>query len=197
MPVIPRTFHRVVPHPVPDVFDGYWQRFQDLHPDWEFKTWQDPIDPDGFELGGLFDRCNSGAQLADLVRIEVVYRFGGVYVDMDVEPFKAFDDLPDRSFWVAAQGDGQLCNAVFAAEPQHPALRALMDDLIGSWPEGNPTNTGPALFTRILSARPDVMIMPPYYFYPYGWSEKDRAMGPFTGSYAAHRWNHSWAGWDQ
>jgi hypothetical protein len=69
--VIPKILHRCVPEVVPDRYAEFWDRFCAMHPDWQHVTWQDPLNPDDWELGFLFDRCTAGAQLAGLVRLEV------------------------------------------------------------------------------------------------------------------------------
>ena len=91
---IPRILHRTVPKETTEQVEGWWDQLQALHPDWEAHTWREPINPDDFPLvGRLLDACQTGAQRADLIRLEVLYRFGGFYVDSDCEPFRPFDSL--------------------------------------------------------------------------------------------------------
>lgn len=193
--MIPRILHRVVPEVVPDRFEEFWGRWRELHDGWELMTWQDPIDPADWELGWLHGRCTAGAQLAGLMRLEVVYRFGGVYVDMDLEPVRPFDELLDHRCFIGTEGNGVLTDAVFGAERHHPGIRACIDLLASGFWSRNPSETGPLLTTRMLSGRDDVTVLPQAAFYPYLWHEAEVEPGP--GTYAIHRWNHSWKAWNE
>lgn len=191
--MIPPILHRVVPEQIPARFDDYWKRWGDLHPDWQQLTWQDPLNPDDWELGFLFDRCTAGAQLAGLVRLEVVWRHGGVYVDMDVEPVRSIDDLLAHSCFFGTEGGGILTDAIFGAEPGHPGIRACIDLLVNGFWSANPSDTGPRLTSAVLAGRDDVTVLPQEAFYPYLWHEDE--VPPKPGTYAIHRWNHSWKDW--
>lgn len=194
--MIPRMFHRVVPEVVPDRFEEFWERFKRLHPGWEFVTWQDPLDPADWETGFLFDRCTAGAQLAGLVRLEVIWRYGGFYVDMDMEPLRSFEPLREHQCVFGTEGNGVLTDAIFGAEQHHPGIRACVDRFLrGFWHE-NPSMTGPLHTTHVLGGRPDVTVLEQKAFFPYLWTEPERAGEEFPDSFAVHRWNHSWKHWD-
>lgn len=76
----------------------------DKHPDWTIKFWTDRRRPlpnkkmelnliSGFELSELkqcFDESDNYAEKSDLLRYEILYREGGLYVDHDVKCFKSF-----------------------------------------------------------------------------------------------------------
>ena len=115
---------------MPDRFEAFWEQAQRLHAGWEFRTWQIPLEPRDFELGHKFGQCTSGAQLAGLVRLEVLWRYGGVYVDMDIEPLRPFDDLLRLPGFVGTEDGAVLTDALLAAEPGHPGFRACIDDYL-------------------------------------------------------------------
>jgi mannosyltransferase OCH1-like enzyme len=194
--VIPKILHRCVPAEVPERYAKFWVGFQRLHPEWEFHTWQDPLDPDDWELGFLFDRCTAGAQLAGLVRLEVIWRYGGVYVDMDMEPLKALDPLLSHECWFGTEDGVILTDAVFGAEQGHPGIRACIDRFLDGFWHPNPSMTGPRHTTAVLSGRADVTVLPKDAFFPYIWTEPERAGEEFPDSFAVHRWNHSWKDWN-
>ena len=52
------------------------------------------------------------------------------------------------------------------------------------------TTVAPAAAPLTLVARdyPEVTILPPDAFYPYGWDEPERRHDEFPGSYAVHHW---------
>jgi mannosyltransferase OCH1-like enzyme len=195
--VIPKILHRVVPAEVPERYEKFWVGFQELHPGWEFRTWQDSLDPDDWELGFLFKRCTAGAQLAGLVRLEVIWRYGGVYVDMDMEPLKPLDPLLGHQCWFGTEDGVILTDAVFGAVQGHAGIRACIDRFLDGFWHPNPSMTGPRHTTAVLSGRPDVTVLPKDAFFPYIWTEPERAGEDFPDSFAVHRWNHSWKDWDQ
>lgn len=193
--MIPKVLHRTVPEDVPARFEEFWQQWCDMHPDWQTFTWQDPLDPADWELGHLFQRCKTGAQLAGLVRLEVVYRIGGVYVDMDMEPLRPIDDLCDNECFVGDELCGVLPDAMFGAVPGHPGIGTCIERLLQGFWSNNPSDTGPRLFHVVLSGRNDVTVLPKNALYPYSWTEPERAGEDFPDSYAVHRWNNSWKDW--
>jgi hypothetical protein len=84
---IPRILHRTIPERVDRKVDDWWEHWRQLHPGWELMTHRDPLDPNDWpETGDLWEQCQSGAQKAGLIRLEALWRWGGVYVDSDVEP---------------------------------------------------------------------------------------------------------------
>lgn len=194
---IPRILHRVVPEVSPPESEEWWLRFGELHPDWTLLTHRDPLKPVDWPLTAhRWAACTSGAQLAGLVRLEALWRFGGVYVDADVEPHLSLEPLlPLRAF--AAWEDAKVVpDAVLGAEPEHPAIRACLELALkrvsrGAW------ESGPGVTTAVLAGRPDVLLLPPGSFYPvhYRDPERDRKMAagptdPWT--FALHHYAGSW-----
>jgi mannosyltransferase OCH1-like enzyme len=198
--MIPKIIHRTIPEAVPAEFRNYWNTFVDLHPGWEFRTYRDPLNPDEWELGFLFERCTAGAQLAGLVRVEAIWRWGGWYVDMDVEPIRNFEPLLDHELAIASEDGSLLTDAIFGAEAGHPGLRSIMDRFLEGYWDPSPHETGPTLMTKILTGRPDVTVLPAITFYPYLYWEKQRRFESFDANpdtYAVHHWNHSWKDWNK
>jgi len=193
---IPRILHRVVPEVTSAESEAWWHRFGELHPDWTLLTHRDPLDPTEWPLTAhRWSACTSGAQLAGLIRLEALWRWGGIYVDSDVEPYRSFEPLlPLRAF--AAWEDAKVVpDAVLGAEPEHPAIRACLEMALkrirrGAW------ESGPGVTTAILPGRSDVLLFPPGSFYPYHYkakhlrAEDHAAAQPWA--FAAHHWAGSW-----
>ncbi len=189
-------FHRiwVGPRPMPSSSFDFWKKFRVMHPDWDFTTWTEPIEPSDYELGKLFRSCQHPAQLADLMRIEILWRLGGVYVDIDCEVIRPFDPLLRHSLFIG-EYNGELQNAVLGSVPQHEGLRAVMDSLLEYevLPPGHISeSTGPVLLTRILAKRDDVTVMPKEAFFPWVWDEKHDRAAITEETYAVQHWNLSW-----
>lgn len=193
---IPRILHRVVPASTSEEAETWWDRFGALHPGWTLLTHRDPLDPADWPLTARsWKLCTSGAQFAGLIRLEALWRWGGIYIDSDVEPYRSFEPLlPLRAF--AAWEDAKVVpDAVLGAEPEHPAIRACLTLALkrlrqGAW------ESGPGVTTTLLPGRSDVLLLPPGSFFPYHYHEKHRrhedhaAAQPWA--FAAHHWAGSW-----
>lgn len=73
------------------------------------------------------------AHKADIIRLEVLSRYGGIYLDADVFVQKSFDDLLENSVVMGLQKDGQeegLANAVILAEQNAPFLDRWMSQYV-------------------------------------------------------------------
>lgn len=198
---IPRILHRTVPADTTAEVEGWWEVFAELHPEWELRTWRDPLDPKDFPTTApLWDRCATGAQLAGLVRLEVLHRHGGVYVDSDVEPYRALDVLLHLPGFAAWEDARVIPDAVLGFEKGHPAVVEMLEracaavtDGAGAW------ESGPGVTTSVLRGRHDVLLLPPGSFFPYHYSDKRRRrhedhMAAQPWAFAAHHWAASWVG---
>lgn len=171
---IPRIFHRVVPEHTSDEVEGYWQALQQLHPGWRFLTHRDPLVPGEWpETARRWGACRTGASLADLVRLEALWRWGGIYVDSDFEPYRSMEPLLPLEVFAAWEDERVVPNAVMGARREHPAIRAAIDEALrrvrrGTW-EGGPGTT-----TAVFVGRPDVLLLPPGSFYPVHYRDPER-----------------------
>jgi mannosyltransferase OCH1-like enzyme len=179
--------------------EGAWR---DTNPGWTVHTWRE------WELPVLrnqvwFDAATSPAQQADIVRLELLQRIGGVYIDTDFVPLRPIEELVEATdFFIASEDGHWLSTGIVGARPAHPFLTVLVDGIgpsILSRPGGPPNEqTGPKYVTaRYLdysrdAAAPPIAIFPPALFYPYHFSEPEQREGPFPEAYAVHEWSMSW-----
>lgn len=198
--MIPRRLIRTVPAETSTKVEQWWQQACDLHPDWEHVTLRDPIDRDQFPItSGYWDTCESGAQLADLVRAEELFWRGGVYIDSDFECFTPFDPLLPLAGFAAWEDPERIPNAVMGFEPDHPALQEVLQLAIQRHHDGT-WAAGVGVTTEVFQGRTDMLTLPPGAFFPYHWKNKDRADKTRTflqltnpWAFGAHHWAHSWA----
>lgn len=201
---IPRILHRTVPvETSPDV-ERWWAGWRDVLGDtWELRTHRDPLDPaDWPETAHAWPHVQNGAQLADLVRLEALLRWGGVYVDSDVEAYRSLEPLLPLSAFAAWEDARTVPNAVLGAVPGHPAIReclALAVDrvLAQRGGEADVWRAGPGVTTEVLPGRDDVLVLPPGTFYPYHYTEAKTERGrdhrkAQPWAFGAHHWAGSW-----
>lgn len=198
--MIPPTLHRVWlgDAPIPDDYERYWEGWQERHPSWAFVTWRD-ADLEWLVNRAEFDASPTLSERSDVARYEIVARYGGVYIDTDVECLRPIDDLlaPSVGAFAGWEFGHRLCTAVLGGEPGHPALQALVDWL-PAWcasHDGEPPDrrTGPLYLTTTWWKRRDVTRFAREIFYPVGWWQRELLGGDYpTGSYAVHHWAGSW-----
>jgi FkbM family methyltransferase len=171
------------------------ERAEMLHPGWEIKVWQDPVKAEGWLLEKYWTKVNSGAQFADLLRLDVLNKYGGVYIDSDLLLLKCLDDLTDGfDFFVGSEDGERLTNAVIGAAKGHAAIRALIEELLSNEPDWGmrpDVTTGPGLFTRTLQWNKRITVLPRETFYAYGPNEKHFRRN-HRHSYGEHLWGNSW-----
>lgn len=200
---IPRILHRTVPETTSAQVEAWWQRFGELHPGWLLRTYRDPLNPREWPLTGRhWKLCRTGAQKAGLIRLEALYREGGVYVDSDCEPYRSLEPLLSARAFAGWEDARCVPDAVLGAEPEHPAIKACLELAIerlngrAGPAERFTWQTGAGVTTAILPGRPDVLLLPPGSFYPYHYKEPERrdedhaAAQPWA--FLAHHWAGSW-----
>lgn len=136
---IPRLIHRLwLDDPLPEPFAVNGQRWGDLHPDWTVTDWLRSSGLPRLRNQQLVDQAqqlypNDWKRFtADLVRLELLWLYGGVYADTDVTPHRHIGPLLDGRSCVVGRspqtrrGKHPITNAVMAAEPGHPYIDALI-----------------------------------------------------------------------
>jgi mannosyltransferase OCH1-like enzyme len=135
-PLIPKIMHHVWvgSSDLPPLYQNYLNECKKLHPDWEFKIWGDKeIAELGLIYQDLYDKMRSYPGKADILRYEVLYRFGGVYRDMDVKCFKPIDDLNHMyDFFIGTDGPFYfrylaLSNGLIGSKPEHKIIKDTLD----------------------------------------------------------------------
>lgn len=203
--MIPARLIRTVPEQTSGQVEDWWRQACDLHPDWDHTTYRDPLDPAWFPLTSPYwHLCESGAQLAGLVRLEALWSAGGFYLDSDLELFRPLDHLRQCRMVGTWEDNDTVPDWFLAAEPHHPAVKLCLDLAIvriqsddPAWRTGRGAwSTGPGVTTTVLPGRDDVLLLAPAVLAPYHYTEKHRAAEPHHTNpicLGAHRWAHSWA----
>lgn len=147
-----KTVHRMWlgPHPMPDDYVEFGQEWKRLNPDWEVKDWtEDELLP-ALNQNVIDDLKHRDAgrkgvelyvQMADVLGYEVIYKYGGIYVNVDIQPVRSLEYMFEHyqpgdaayAFWCDQE---QLVNAVLGApQPGHPAWQYVIARLPGYYME--------------------------------------------------------------
>jgi mannosyltransferase OCH1-like enzyme len=195
---IPKRLVRTVPEQTAPHTESLWETACRMHPDWAHVTWRDPVPRNQFPLTAPFwDECESGAQLADLIRAEDLYHRGGWYIDSDVEILKPFDQLCVHDAVAGWEDHLHIPNAVLGFTAGHPALLEVIELAVerrsrGTW------LAGVGVTTEVFK-RHDMLLLPPGSFYPVHWRDAHRGFTDWRQAakdnpwaYCLHRYAASW-----
>lgn len=118
---------------------GFAKSWQDYNPDYEWyyfndekcqKFIQDHFDDEFYQM---YCSLPIGVMKSDVWRVAVVYVYGGVYADLDTQclaPISEWINNNDRLVVGVETPHGALNNYIFAAEPGHPAVAAVLNTLL-------------------------------------------------------------------
>lgn len=121
--------------PFPDEIAGYIARWKQLLPGYELCLWdRERLER---ETDSAFVRealsVRKWAFAADYLRLFALDKYGGVWLDTDVELFKNIDPLLDcacfigKESWVNDGGEVYLTSHFMGAEKGHPFIRECLD----------------------------------------------------------------------
>lgn len=203
--VIPKVVHRIWfgPEPMRDELVRFGQSWEDHG--YEVKLWTEDNLPElrnasiyndehiGANVGGGVHRLGKWVQRADVVSYELIYQFGGIYANTDMECLRPLD-LGDASAFVSYEQEHFLSNALMGGVAGHPLFDAIIERLPSRYREyaGTPMNvtTGPHLLTEVASMFPDVLRLPAELVNPFLYTEMDREWDDFPDAYTRHHWGH-------
>lgn len=156
------------------------------------------------------------SHLSDFLRFMTLYRFGGIYLDMDVVVLQKLDRLPPNC--VGAEDSGSLNSAVIkiaATSTGHMIAKEFLYDLRDNFNGSLWANNGPGVVTRVSQKLcktheiawiylkfvrcSGIRVFSPSAFYAVHWSrwqdffdsdKLEATMAAMEHSYVAHIWNH-------
>ena len=186
--VIPKVFHQVWlgSDPLPSEFEPYQESWRVHHPGWELKLWGEDNLPADLRRPEVYDTARQPVERADILRLELLWRFGGVYVDTDFECLKSIEELlPGVDFFTGLMKPAgpskpaRVNNAIFGAVAGHPLLDRALDELrvheIGARYDKH--LSGAMFFNALVLDDPSVTIFPTEFFYPATELDLEQAFG--------------------
>jgi mannosyltransferase OCH1-like enzyme len=177
--MIPKIIHQIwfgdqLKRPV-----NWMKTFSIKNPDWKYMLWTEENLPklsnqDKFDYILKYGKTNDNyAKLADIARYEILYRYGGIYLDADSECLRSLDPpINNEIFSVYGGEDAKIIsNAIIGCTCNNSIIKETIDhiaslnnSLLSQTPAWK--ITGPALWTKILSNHPEVKIYDSFYFLP-------------------------------
>lgn len=203
---------------MPARYQEYGRRWAELNPGWEVRDWTRDTLPqlinqavfDDIETVRGDEELNPvsvATQQADVAGYELIYQFGGIYVNCDLEPVRSIEEhlLPrvDQDAYAGFEDETYLVNAAIGGPAKHPFWLACIERLPGRyWPNrrGQMNEiTGPHLLTatwRELNPRDFTALsretFNPVHFHqvPEGGFAKFDVRRLHPDTIAVHHWGH-------
>ena len=204
---------------IPEYFNIYLSKWKQLYPEYKITIWDDSSieDADIFPnntIKNLYNSYSNNVFKADICRYCLLYKFGGIYFDVDFEPIKRIpDNFLNFDFLAAYQNEKEVNNAFIGSKPNTNILETTINDLpinvykvINQVGEKNafehciPDLAAPLYFTKkcnLYKNNDNYYFFTKEYFYPYWYTDKqDNINNDFKSSnplsYAVHHWDMSW-----
>lgn len=181
--MIPRILHTIWLGNEQSKFD-YRQKWMELNPGWSFVHWTEELIELMFTEWPFPDLVSK----SDYYRLLILNTYGGIYVDMDVEPLKPFEDLRRNEFFVGLEDKKWLCPAVMGSVKRFGLLidciqyaRQHSHKLVVPW--------GPKIITKLAPNYPQITVYSKNTFYPYHYDDLIPMDLDVSKSYAVHHWN--------
>ncbi|TYI23215.1 hypothetical protein ES332_A06G149300v1 [Gossypium tomentosum] len=189
-----------------------------VHPDFDYifkntyaETWFNRLKKGNINPGEV----SLGQNLSNLLRLALLYKYGGVYLDTDVLVLKSIKRLRNvisaQSINPETKNWSRLNNAVLIFDQNHPLLFKFIQEFALTFDGNRWGHNGPYLVSRVVervTGRPGLnfTVLPPSAFYPVDWTRiRSLFQGPQNEthsnwlklklgqirrqSYAIHLWN--------
>lgn len=185
--------------------------FEYIFKDTHAESWYNRLKDGNVNPGEI----SLGQNLSNLLRLALLYKFGGIYMDLDVIVLKSLSKLRNT---IGAQNLdsrtgkwGRLNNALLIFDQKHPLLFKFIEEFALTFDGNKWGHNGPYLVSRVVSRVSgrlgfNFTVLPPSAFYPVDWraigslfqGPKDEIQSRWLvkklrqirkGSFAVHLWN--------
>ena len=157
-PVIPKIIHAIwfSGEPMPGLYERCLESWKKYAPDFAIKIWDlSSYRPDHCRFFDQAIADKNWAFASDYARADLLYRYGGIYMDLDVEMLRPIDDLLYHDAYMSFESLDRIeCGSGMGAKPGHPILREICESYEkrpylkedGSWDN----STCPVRYTQVI-----------------------------------------------
>lgn len=130
-PVIPKIIHYfwIGDAVFPEEYKRNVESWKYFCPDYEIKLWNESnynFHANKYTYEAL--KTKNYMYATDYARKDILYQYGGIYLDTDVEMFKSMDELLYNEAFVGIDDGGQInSGSALGAVKGHPAIKDMME----------------------------------------------------------------------
>lgn len=179
---IPHIIHQIWLGPLepPEHAMESWKK---LHPTWEYHLWTEKNLPN-LKNQQAFDASDNFPQKSDILRYELLYEYGGIFVDADEYCLKPIDrllegfadDIEVFAAYEGRKGDSSLvANGIMGCIKGSDFIQRLVDGINVDQPGAAWEIVGPKYLTEMLNKhQPKSHIIPSKAFFPVHHRQKSK-----------------------
>ena len=173
-----------------------------LNPDYQITVWGNDSLKNPWHLAKAM-QCYSNelCGVADCMRWEILYEYGGIALDADSECLRSLEDwILEPDIFACWESEllrpGLIANGIVGAIPNHPLIGQIIADMKSETPDAPPWQwSGPGRITRTIHEHQyrDITIYPSHYFLPNHFAGL-----PYSGNgqvFATQAWNSTRRVW--
>jgi len=174
--MIPKIIYQawIGPSPIPEHLLEWHKRWQELNPTWQVHLLVDETIP-FLNNYRLYDQINDLRGKSDILRYELLYRTGGLWIDLDTEPVKPIpDSIRSKTPHISMRTPEHPCNCEMGAEPKDPWLAKVIAGLPARYEERKNEDITYSVgsFYLLDMIEPHVIKLPNKYFIPLNYDGK-------------------------
>jgi len=166
---IPKIFHMiwVGPNPLPESHKEFIKGWLELHPGWKLMFWDNKNVPKLVNQK-IYDDMHNWSGKSNVIRYEVLYHYGGIYLDTDTECLKNIEPLIGGAKLIAILGNhGKIQSAVLGCSKKHSAYKKIVNDMqtfvkkrgLNRREKYSPSGIGTRYIHDILMASSDLLVL--------------------------------------
>ncbi|WP_051192114.1 glycosyltransferase family 32 protein [Butyrivibrio sp. VCB2001] len=130
-PVIPKLIHAIwfSGDPMPELYLRCLESWKKYAPDYEIKIWNiETYKPDRCLFFEQAIEHKNWAFASDYARADLLYRYGGIYMDLDVEMLRPIDDLLYNDAYMSFESLDRIeCGSGMGSRPGHPIIKEICE----------------------------------------------------------------------
>ena len=158
VPVIPRIIHAMwfSGHPVPKLYLRCLESWKKYASDFEIRIWNmDNYKADDCLFFNQAIEHRNWAFASDYARADILRKYGGIYMDLDVEMLRPIDDLLYNDAYMSFESPDRIeCGSGMGARPGHRVIEEICESYEkrpylkadGSWDN----STCPVRYTKVI-----------------------------------------------
>lgn len=127
---IPKIIHYVWfgEKEIPELEKKCIESWKKMLPDYEIMFWnEETFDLDSSPYAKQAFEHKKYAFASDYTRVKVLYEYGGIYFDTDVETVKSLDPFLDNKAFIGFENKTMAGTGIIGCQPKNPVMKKMLD----------------------------------------------------------------------